>query len=419
MVINPDLSGDGIDVVYQCFSGYHFAHGMKDHIHRYNRLEGTTRLISTRYYDNAKANGGHWNPRISGDGRYSVFTGTASNMVPGDSNRVADIFLHDNDTNKISRLSEDATGVEADGPSDKADISYDGRFVVFITKASNLTTDSIADIDQVILLDRQKSRLTRIAAGVDPAISDDGQWVSFTSPADGGTGLTDVYLYSLADATLTHVNESANGSSYASRLNDDGRFVTFSSRATNLDELDSDNLADVYLFDRLSGSITLVSTDGSDSASHAAVEANISTDGQTLVFASEARNLVEGDTNLTADIFAANVVSDNEPPQIFASLSQDTLWPPNKKMVDIVIEGDVIDNVGVIGVSIVISDEYGEFDGMQLDGFGPFQLRAYRDGGDRDGRQYQLTITALDAAGNSSLTELPILVPHNMGKKKK
>jgi len=418
---NPDLSTDGIEVVYQCFSGYHFAHGMKDHIHRHNRLDGTTRLISNRP-DGIRANGGHWNPRISGDGRYSLFTGTASNMVAGDTNRVADIFLHDDATGLIERLSVSEEGVEADGPSDGADLSYDGRLIVFVSRASNLTPESIGGTDQVLLLDRETGSLRRIAAGTQPAISLDGRFVSFTSPPSGATGFTDVYLYDAEEGSLSLVSRSpeglpADGSSFGSRLSEDGAQVSFLSRATNLVSDDGGALPALYLFDRPGGTLHLVAPEIALSPAPPAQDADLSADGRTLVFATASGRLDPDDRNGQADIYAAALATDTEPPVIVARLDRQSLWPPNGKLVDILLEGEVTDNVGVTSLTIRISDEYGEFDGLELPGFGPFQLRAYRDGGDRDGRQYKLSLTATDAAGNTSVTELPLVVPHDLGKR--
>ncbi len=99
-----------------------------------------------------EANGGSTNASITADGRYVVFVSTASNLVAGDTNGVADVFRKDLVTGAIIRLSASAAGLEGNGPSTFASIGQDGRYVVFSSDASNLTagdTNGNADVFRV------------------------------------------------------------------------------------------------------------------------------------------------------------------------------------------------------------------------------------------------------------------------------
>lgn len=80
-------------------------------------------------------NGVSWSPAVSGDGRYVAFTSYASNLVPGDTNEAPDVFVRDIRTGTTSRASLNGAGGQADGHSDGASISADGRYVAFNTAA--------------------------------------------------------------------------------------------------------------------------------------------------------------------------------------------------------------------------------------------------------------------------------------------
>ena len=106
--------------------------------------------------DGSEGNGpsGDWtidfgSPIISRDGRYVAFGSVASNLVPYDTNGVADVFIHDLKKSETTRISVTSTGEEADGPSFSADISPDGRYVVFLTEAPNLATGAAQGIQHL------------------------------------------------------------------------------------------------------------------------------------------------------------------------------------------------------------------------------------------------------------------------------
>jgi hypothetical protein len=93
------------------------------------------------------------------------------------------------------------------------------------------------------------------------------------------------------------------------------------------------------------------------------------------------------------------------------------LWPPNHKMVDLMLGGSVADGVsGIASTIITVTDEYGIYN-MTVPGFGiVFQLEAWRKGSDMDGRLYTITAVTTDNAGNQSTGTTTVLVPHDMGK---
>src|SRR4028119_1273663 len=77
-------------------------------------------------------------PSISADGRFVAFVSNASNLVPGDTNGETDIFLRDTLTNTTTGVSVDSAGKPGNLQSLDASISADGRFVAFYSSASNI-----------------------------------------------------------------------------------------------------------------------------------------------------------------------------------------------------------------------------------------------------------------------------------------
>lgn len=121
-----------------------------------DRLRGTTTRVSAPGALAAEANGPSAFPAISPDGRFVAFTSLASNLVPGDTNGAADVFLHDRRTHQTTRVSVDSHDLEGNGDSAAGDdgleppvVSRDGRLVAFASFATNLVpgdTNGTADV---------------------------------------------------------------------------------------------------------------------------------------------------------------------------------------------------------------------------------------------------------------------------------
>ena len=85
-----------------------------------------------------QANGRSYSPSISYDGRFVAFVSRASNLVAHDTNGTSDIFVRDRETDATRRVSVNDSGAQANGPSRSTEISPGGRFVAFDSRASNL-----------------------------------------------------------------------------------------------------------------------------------------------------------------------------------------------------------------------------------------------------------------------------------------
>jgi parallel beta-helix repeat protein len=108
---------------------------------------------------------------------------------------------------------------------------------------------------------------------------------------------------------------------------------------------------------------------------------------------------------------------DTTPPTVTISATPDILWPPNHKLIDVRIDGYAFDDLsGIDSVRIIVTDEYGIYN-LSVPDFGSvIQLEAWREGKDKDGRVYTITAIAKDKAGNESIAETKVIVPHDMGK---
>ncbi|MFN0006462.1 MAG: TolB family protein [Planctomycetota bacterium] len=269
-------------------------------------------------------------PHISADGRYVAFYSHASNLVAGDTNGVSDVFVRDCQAGTTERVSVDSGGAQGDGHCGffygGVALSADGRHVAFQSLSTNLVPGDTNGVSDVFVHDRQTGTTERVSVdsgeaqgngdtGHDGlAISDDGRYVTFGSLASnlvaGDTnGVADVFVRDRQDSTTERVNVAAggaqaNGASGPSSITPDGRFVGFSSLASNLVVGDTNLERDTFLRDRQNGTTERVSVSSSGAQQNNDSQGPaITPDGRYLLFSSSASNLVPGDTNTERDLF--------------------------------------------------------------------------------------------------------------------
>jgi Tol biopolymer transport system component len=272
----------------------------------------------------AQGNNDSYEPMLSEDGRYVAFSSRAANMVPGDTNGICDVFVHDRQTKTTERVSVDSNGVQGDSDSYAPSISADGRYVAFYSYATNLVSGDTNGTFDIFVYDRQTKTTERVSvdsAGVQGngsseahSISADGRYVAFSSDASnlvtGDTnGTTDVFVYDRQTDAIRRVSVNAtgtegNGSSVFPSISADGRYVAFYSFARNLVTPHTGSYYDIFVYDLQTNDIKLVSVNstgvqGNDHSS----KPSISADGRYVTFSSSASNLVTGDSNSKEDIF--------------------------------------------------------------------------------------------------------------------
>jgi len=287
---------------------------------------GTTRRLSVGRVG-SQGNADSHSPSISGDGQLVVFTSSASNLVQGDTNQAADVFVHDVGTGDTSRVSVSSEEEQAVVGAAKGTISANGRIVVFASASSNLVPEDRNAIPDIFLRDLGTGCTSRVNVSSngeeassksdagEPTVSGDGRIVGFGSFARNlvrrdENESSDVFLHDergeTTFASIASDGHQANGPSVADAesISRDGRFVSFSSLATNLGSGNTGRTYQVFIRDRLIGKTDSVSLASNASRANGVSGGSaVSADGKVIAFTSSASNLVRGDTNEADDVF--------------------------------------------------------------------------------------------------------------------
>lgn len=282
-----------------------------------------------------QANGRSGTAAMSASGRYIVFESTASNLVGGDTNHVSDVFLHDQGSGVTTRVSVGNGGRQGNGESSFPAISADGRYVAFQSMASNLVPGDTNGLSDVFIRDLASRRTTRVSLNsrgrqarcdssgcesTEPAVSAHGRYVAFESSATNlvrrdTNRLADVFVRDRRTGRTTRVSvdsrgrqgggDRTNNGSNAPAISGDGRYVVFHSADSNLVRGDTNRVFDIFAHDRRTGRTTRisVSSSGAQADQESLGATSISSDGRYVAFTSLASNLVVGDANEITDVF--------------------------------------------------------------------------------------------------------------------
>jgi Tol biopolymer transport system component len=264
---------------------------------------------------------------ISGNGRWVVFQSGSDNLVPGDSNGFFDVFVRDRVIGTTERVSVGQAFFQANGHSDSGVISDDGHIVAFRSSAFNLTGGESNPFSDIFVRDRLNGTTERVSApqvdtGIDGdslglALSADGRFVAFDSKASnlvpGDTNdRSDIFIRDRLFGTTQRVINQAVGGTFGSSnpaISADGRYVAFQSDATNLQLQDTNDKFDIFVRDRVNGTTEVISVGQGGLANGHSTSPAISGNGRYVAFASEASNLVSGDTNGRRDIFVRDRIT--------------------------------------------------------------------------------------------------------------
>ncbi len=271
-----------------------------------------------------KSKGGSQEPAISYYGRFVAFSSFSDRVVPGDSNGVRDIFVHDRQEKRTIRVSIASDGTQGNGDSRRPSISGDGQLVVFQSSASNLVEGDTNGVDDIFIHDLgtgETRRISTSSTGAEgngksdyPVISSDGRFIAFRSAADNLVegdlnGKPDIFLYERESGKVTLISVSSSGEqgndfSGAPSISAHGRYIAFRSEATNLHPKGINEDPDILVHDRVTGKTEMVSL-SSQGQPYWGNPSNpaISADGRYVVFQSTHEKLVPGYTNWEPDIF--------------------------------------------------------------------------------------------------------------------
>jgi Tol biopolymer transport system component len=256
-----------------------------------------------------------------------AFSSEATNLVPGDTNGQEDVFLHDVRSGSTRRLSLGPGGAQGDSYSSFPAISGDGRYVAFHSEASNLVPGDTNGTLDAFVTDTRTGVTQRVSVGPggrqldegggDTALSPEGRYVAFVSSsadvvAGDTNGNSDVFLRELATGDTRRVSlgtggTQATGGSFGPSVSADGASVVFGSDATDLVPGDTNGVLDVFVHDVATARTARVSvaTDGTQGSalSGSVTAASISADGTRIAFHSFAPELAPGDANNALDGF--------------------------------------------------------------------------------------------------------------------
>ncbi len=306
----------------------------------------------TVYRTSASGNAFSDNPSVSSDGRYTAFASDATNLGTGDTNGVRDIFLYDNQTATVRKISLSQQGSQTNSASNNPAISGNGTYVAFSSDATNLITSDTNGFSEIYVVNVLTGTLARMSLASDgtqanggsfkPAISTTGRYVAFESTATNliaaGTtaGVTHIYLrdrdvsgsgtfdtagnVSTVLISQTTGGTAGNGNSIQASISGGGQYVAFASDATNLGGTVTSGIRNIYLRDVTTPTTTLVSfdtgagaADGSSRAPSINQNNGVTTgnfaDGRYIAFGSVATDLIASDTNGVSDIFVYDRVA--------------------------------------------------------------------------------------------------------------
>lgn len=214
---------------------------------------------------------------LAEEGQAAVFSSFASNLVKDDTNETADVFVHDFQSQQTILVSRASGGTVGNNFSSGASISRDGRYIAFLSAATNLVPNDHNDF-----------------CPVEPF------W---------GPNCLDIFVHDRKTGETTRVSiasdgSEANGGSAEASISANGRYVVFASSANNLDTDDTNQLTDLFIHDRQTHTTRRLVVDRLGFQREAVVEFPvISGDGRFVAFRSADSTLVEGDENGVRDVY--------------------------------------------------------------------------------------------------------------------
>jgi hypothetical protein len=262
------------------------------------------------------ADGDSYSSSASEDGRFVVYSSRATNLVDGDTNGFSDIFIYDRQKNETKRINLAANDQQANGESFAPIMSLDGGYILFISRATNLTTmEDQNGKDDLFLYDRKSGKIERVVEDVSAttirnakpyAISASGQYLAYASRDTHGdpkdlNGTWDVFLKDRWNHTTKRLTNrsSQHWAELATEIamTPDGRYIAYSTE-------DAKGILNVYLYDRQKDITEEVSVSLAEKTpNEKSYSPSISADGQYVAFSSYSNKLVANDSIANYDIF--------------------------------------------------------------------------------------------------------------------
>lgn len=223
--------------------------------------DGDVELVSVRAGMDV-ASGGR-NAAIGATGGVVAFSTHVDNVVPGDANGWSDVYARDRLTNRTEWISVGLNGLPGNCDSSEPSVSADGRYVVFMSCASNIVPGQSGAFGwHLFLRDRQAGTTQLVVDGLYPSISGSGRYIAYEGTGEGagecGPDCPDVKVIDRLTGLVEAISLDANGHSgnlgaYAPAISRDGRYVAYTSPSSNLVPQDTNGVSDIFLYDRQTG----------------------------------------------------------------------------------------------------------------------------------------------------------------------
>lgn len=337
--------------------------------------DGVTTRVSVAS-DGTQGDGFSTRPAMSADGRYIAFNSAARNLVSGDTNGAKDVFVRDLVAGTTERVSLSSTGQQGNATSIRPEISADGRYVAFVSDATNLVPNDANGARDVFVHDRETRQTLLVSMSTNatsashassrPSISPDGRYVAFQSRSsdlvnEPWNGKMQVYLRDLAQGTTKLISANLDGlpsKSDSSRgvVSDSGLYVAFNSFSADLIPSDTNSQGDAFVRDVQSGTTRRVSVNTTGAGPNGwSYRPEISADGRWVAYRSSASDVVFNDNNGAFDIFLVDTAAlgdDTIPPDatVTTPTAGEVLADPATFL------GQATDNVAVGGVDVAVKD---------------------------------------------------------------
>ncbi len=261
---------------------------------------------------------------VGGTGRFVAFVAGAA-LVAADRNEQTDVYVRDRNTGDLDLVSVSSAGRTGNAPASSPALSDNGRFVAWVSSASDIVAGDTADTLDVFVHDRVTDRTERVSDGAGgrqrggnflPAISGDGRFVAFHSfrgdDEDGFDTVLDVVVHDRDDASSVRIPGLGIRGTRADvglDISDDGRFLAFASEGA-LVPGDTNGVLDVFVRNVATGATLRASVGATgDQGALPSNRPSLNSDGSVVAFASRATNLVAGDRNNRRDIFVKNLAT--------------------------------------------------------------------------------------------------------------
>jgi hypothetical protein len=294
----------------------------------HDRATKKTKIVSVRSNGDHAVGGQSESPSVSANGRFVAFASSATNLAPGDGGDY-DVFVHDRQTGRTVLVSKSSQGDHGTGTSSRPSISANGRRVAFESHAANLVGNDNNPYEDIFVRNLQTDKTRRVnlrsngdeaddGSSEDAEISANGRVVVFESHAtnlvsNDGNMAEDVFVHSMKSGNTFRVSirsneDEADSDSGDPSISATARFVAFESTANNLAPDDGESDTDIFVRNRVTGKTKVVSirSNGDEGTGGDSDQPAISDSGRFVAFQSSMTNLVGNDTNAKSDIFVHN-----------------------------------------------------------------------------------------------------------------